>query len=159
MENYKKYISEIKKLEMKPVKSFTHLSYVHIIKNRPPEEIENLMNDALADLVLLSRKEVNLELTEVKHLESVFLELDNHYPGLFKKFQNGNLGIQDLKLRLKPLFRLISPGPEVITAKFMVGLYISILNKQNSILIFKNKIENLLLFPPTSCKQWENLYE
>ena len=152
--NYKKYISEIKKLEMKPVKSFPDLSHFYVIKNRAPEEMEKLMNDALTDFASLPLTDVKRELTVVKHLEKAFSELDTQYPGLFQKFKNGNLGMQDLKLRLEPLFGFIRPDPEIITEKFMVGLYISILNKQNSILTFKNKIQNLMLARPLFLSQW-----
>jgi hypothetical protein len=157
MENYKKYISEIHKIESKPMKSFAGINRFHVIRNRPPEEIENLMNDALADLALLPLEEVNQELTEVRHLVSVFFELDKLYPDLFQKFQNGHLDMPDLKLTLKPSFKFISAGPEIITAKFMVGLYISFLNKQKSILMFKNMIQNLLQSRLLYHRQWAKL--
>jgi hypothetical protein len=144
MENYDKYVSEIKKLEIKSEKRFPHLSHFNVIKNKPPEELEILMIYALGDLALLPSEEIKQELAAVKQMEKVFSKIDTNYPGLFKKFQNGTLGIRELKLRLKPLFKFIRLDPEIITSKFMVGLYISILNKKKSILTFKNKIKDLL---------------
>lgn len=148
MKNYKKYLSEIKGLEIKSENQFPELSHFSVLKNRSPEELENLMNRALDDLALLPSDEIKKELIVIKHLEKDFSEIDANYSDLFQKFQNGNLGIRDLKLELKPLFNFVRPDPEIITAKFMVGLYISILNKQNSILTFKNKIHDLLVARP-----------
>ena len=152
MENYKKYISEIKKFDMKPAKSFPDLSHINFIKNRSPEEIESLMNYALGDFTLLPSGDLERELTEVEQIEKVFSEFDAHFPSLLRNFLTGKLGMQDLKLKLKTLFRFIRLDREIITVKFMVGLYISVLNKQNSILTFKNKIQNLLASQPLSLK-------
>ncbi len=148
MENYNKYVSEIKRLEIKPEKRFPDLSHFNVIKNRPPEELENLMIYALGDLALLPSEELKRELTLVKRMEKVFSNIDTNYPGLFQKFQNGTLSIREIKLKLKPLFKFIRLEPKIITSKFMVGLYISILNKQKSILTFKNKIQDLLVARP-----------
>ena len=153
MENYKIYISEIKRLELKSEKRFSVLSHFSSIKNRSPEELERLMNCALGDLASLTSGEIKRELKEVEHLVRMFSDIDSNYPDLFRKFQNGNLGIYDLKIKLFPLFRFIRPGPGIITERFIVGLYISILNKQKSILTFKNKIQCLLTAHSSSLSQ------
>jgi hypothetical protein len=144
MENYNKYISEIKRLEIKSGKRFPDLSHFNVIKNRPPEELKYLMIYALGDLALLPSEEIKRELIVIKRMEKAFSDIDTHYPGMFQKFQNRTLGFRELKLKLKPSFKFIRPDPKIITSKFMVGLYISILNKQKSILTFKNKIQDLL---------------
>ena len=145
MKHYKKYLSEIKGLEIRSVKKFPELSHFSVIKNRSPEELENLMNYALGDLALLPSEEIKRELLAIKHMEKVFSEIDINFPGLFQKYQNGNLDIRDLKLKVTPLFKFIRLDPKIITAKFMVGMYISILNKQKSIFVFKNKVQELLV--------------
>ncbi len=66
MKNYQKYVSEIKRLEIKPEKRFPGLSHFNDIKNRPPEELENLMIYALGDLALLPSEELKRELTLIK---------------------------------------------------------------------------------------------
>ena len=148
MKNYEKYLSEIKGLEIKSENQFPELSHFGGLKNRSPEELENLMIHALDDLALLPSDEIKKELIIIKHIEKEFSEIDTNFSDLFKKFQNGNLSLRDLTLKLKPLFDFVRPDPEILTAKFMVGLYISILNKQNSILTFRNKIQDLLVAHP-----------
>ena len=144
MKNYKKYISEIKRLDIKPMKRFPELSHFRVKKNKSPEELENLMIYALADLALLPSEAIIRELTAVQQIGKEFSDIDTNYPVLFQKFQNGNLDIRDLKFKLRPLLKFVRPEPELITVRFMVGLYISILNKHNSIITFKNRIQNLL---------------
>jgi hypothetical protein len=144
MKNYKKYISEIKKIEMKPVKLCPESDHFQCVKNISPEDLEALMSEALADLKILPLSKVKQELEAIKHLEEAFSELDTDYPGLFRKFKKGNLTIRELAFRLKPLFGYVRIDSGTLTAKCMVGLYISILTKHNSILVFRRKIRNLL---------------
>ena len=112
MENYNKYVSEIKSFEVQIEKRFPDLSHFNVIKNRPPEELENLMIYALGDLALLPSEELKRELALVKRMEKFFSNIDTNYPGLFQKFQDGTLSIRELKLKLKPLFKFIRLEPE-----------------------------------------------
>jgi len=132
IKNYKKYISEIKRFEM------------GLTKNMPPEELQTIMNYALAEFAIMPLSEINQELTVIKQMAEAFSELDTDYAAFFRKFKNGNFAIRELIFRLRPLFGSVRLDPEVITTKFMVGLYVSILNKQNSILAFRRKIQKLL---------------
>ena len=142
MDDYKRYVSEIRKFETGPVKSSTDFGYC--IKSIAPENLETLMNRALAELAVLPLVEVKRELPLIERLENQFLSLEADYARLFKKFGNGELDFPALKFRLWPLFIFSGPDPKVITAKFMVSFCISIVNRLNSILAFRIKLQKLL---------------
>jgi hypothetical protein len=87
MENNKKYIAEIKKLEIKSVKQFSESSHLNIIKDKAPEEIENLMYSALNDLTLLPYEEIRRELIVVKRIGKAFSEFETHFLGFLKNIK------------------------------------------------------------------------
>jgi hypothetical protein len=148
MENYKKYISEIRRFEMALVKCPPQPGPLNNIKNISPEQLQTLMGQALADIGRLPLEEVKKKLTGIMHLEKIFSDIDAGYPSLFGKIRNKNLASEEFFLKLEPLFGPVRPDPEVLTRKFMVGLYISILKKQQSVLAFELKIQNLLKARP-----------
>lgn len=144
MEKFEIYISEIKTLKVKSIGRLIDLDHYTSIQSGYPAILDILQKHALSDLRMLPIEKIQRQLTLLHQLEDLFSWFDKNYPELFMLAQNGKLSKDQLFKYLNLLFDDIRLDDDVTSAHSIIGIYSVILTKQNSILSFKNKTEDLL---------------
>lgn len=144
MENFNKYLLEIRSLDVKSNNNYLDLSHYDQKKSNYESELKRLQELALNDFLNLSDDQINRHLKRIKKVNENFKKFWSIYKEQFKRFRDGELNNTDLELSIFSLFIVDKHDAGFISEDFMFDLHDAIMFKHGFLENFNFQINDIL---------------